>query len=109
MTIQPSVSLLEVTSDVVILLLDGSHQPIVLFAHQEHLALEGRSQDIGNQAGRPVVLHLFLDKTTDVSLSLLHFMTKALVLEVNQCYPLNGICTGRLTAFCSFLSRNQRR
>jgi hypothetical protein len=30
-------------------------------------------------------------------------------LTANQCYPLTGICTDRLTFFCSALKRNQRR
>jgi hypothetical protein len=37
---------MEVSSDVIVLFLDGRHKTIMFFAHREHIALKSRPQRI---------------------------------------------------------------
>jgi hypothetical protein len=62
MTIQPTVGLLEIASDIIVLLLDGCHQPVVLFSHLERVVLKRRAKHVGHQTERPVTLGLLFDK-----------------------------------------------
>jgi hypothetical protein len=61
----------------------------VLLTHLEHLALEGRLQGIRHQIGRPVVISLLLDQTTDVNLDPLRFSLKGCVLKSQSVLSLN--------------------
>jgi hypothetical protein len=86
MTVQPSIGFPQVTSDVVVPLLDGFDQQVVLFMDLQQLALHGRSKRVSNQTEGSIVVGLLLNQATHISLGLLHFTVETFILTANQCY-----------------------